>query len=53
MPINRAKEKLEEYRTTGQISHPVLGISRTFFVQGDLAEALNMPTLRRLADRER
>src|SRR5580698_3138385 len=44
MPINRAKEKLEEYRSTGQISHPVIGISQTFFVQGDLADALNMPT---------
>jgi S1-C subfamily serine protease len=44
MPINRAKEKLEEYRTTGRISHPVLGVSQTFFVQGDLAEALKMPT---------
>jgi S1-C subfamily serine protease len=43
MPINRAKEKLEEYRTTGKISHPVLGISKTFLVQGDLAEALRMP----------
>ena len=28
MPINRAKEKLEEYRTTGHISRPVLGIYR-------------------------
>jgi putative serine protease PepD len=44
MPINRAKEKLEEYRTTGHISHPVLGVSQTVFVQGDLAEALSMPT---------
>jgi S1-C subfamily serine protease len=43
MPINRAKEKLEEYRTTGRISHPVLGVSQVLFVQGDLAEALNMP----------
>jgi len=43
MPINRAKEKLEEYRTSGHISHPVLGVSQTFFVQGDLAEELNMP----------
>jgi S1-C subfamily serine protease len=43
MPINRAKEKLEEYRATGQISHAVLGVSQTLFVQGDLAEALNMP----------
>jgi S1-C subfamily serine protease len=44
MPINRAKEKLEEYRTTGHISHPVLGISQTFLVQGDLAEALSLPS---------
>jgi S1-C subfamily serine protease len=43
MPINRAKEKLEEYRTTGKISHPVLGISQVFLVQGDLADALKMP----------
>jgi S1-C subfamily serine protease len=43
MPINRAKEKLEEYRTTGRISHPVLGVSQTLFVQGDLAQELNMP----------
>ena len=44
MPINRAKEKLEEYRATGRISHPVLGISQVSFVQGDLADALEMPT---------
>ncbi len=50
MPINRAKEKLEEYRTTGQISHPVLGVSQTFFVQGDLAEALEHADFRRFAD---
>jgi S1-C subfamily serine protease len=43
MPINRAKEKLEEYRTTGHISHPVLGISQTYPIQGDLAEAIDMP----------
>ena len=43
MPINRAKEKLEEYRTTGRISHPVFGVSQTFFVQGELADALKMP----------
>jgi S1-C subfamily serine protease len=43
MPINRAKEKLEEYRTTGKISHPVLGVGQTLWVQGDLAEELNMP----------
>jgi S1-C subfamily serine protease len=44
MPINRAKEKLEEYRTTGKISHPVLGVGQTFLIQGDLAEELNMPS---------
>jgi S1-C subfamily serine protease len=44
MPINRAKEKLEEYRTTGKLSHPVLGVSQTVLVQGDLAQELNMPT---------
>ena len=43
MPINRAKEKLEEYRTTGHISHPTLGISQVLFVQGDIAQELNMP----------
>jgi S1-C subfamily serine protease len=43
IPINRAKEKLEEYRTTGHISHPVLGISQVVLVQGDFAEELNMP----------
>jgi S1-C subfamily serine protease len=44
IPINRAKEKLEEYRTTGHISHPVLGITQVFPVQGDLAEELNLPS---------
>jgi S1-C subfamily serine protease len=43
MPVNRAKAILEEYRTTGRISHPVDGISRVQFVQGDLAEALQLP----------
>ena len=43
MPINRAKEKLKEYRTTGHISHAVLGISQAVLIQGDLAEELNMP----------
>jgi S1-C subfamily serine protease len=43
MPINRAKSMLEEYRTTGQISRPVLGISETYPVSGDLAEALELP----------
>jgi S1-C subfamily serine protease len=44
MPVNRAKSILEEYRTTGRISHPVHGISRVQFIQGDLAEALQLPT---------
>ena len=44
MPINRAKEKLEEYRSTGQISHPVLGVSQSILIQGDLAEALELPS---------
>ncbi|HWE49615.1 MAG TPA: trypsin-like peptidase domain-containing protein [Bryobacteraceae bacterium] len=44
IPIDRAKEKLEEYRSTGHISHPVLGVSQVVLVQGDLAEALEMPT---------
>lgn len=44
MPVNRAKAILEEFRTTGQISHPVHGISSTVFVKGDLADALNLPT---------
>jgi S1-C subfamily serine protease len=43
MPVNRAKAILEEYRATGRISHPVHGISRVQFVQGDLAEALQLP----------
>ena len=43
MPINRAKEKLEEYSKTGQLSHPVLGVSQTLLIQGDLAEELDMP----------
>jgi S1-C subfamily serine protease len=44
IPIDRAKEKLDEYRSTGHISHPVLGVSQVVLVQGDLAEALEMPT---------
>jgi S1-C subfamily serine protease len=43
VPVSRVKSILEEYRTTGRISHPVLGVSRVLFVQGDLAEALNLP----------
>jgi S1-C subfamily serine protease len=44
MPIGRAKSMLEEYRTTGQISRPVLGITDTYPVSGDFAEALDLPT---------
>jgi len=44
IPINRAKEKLDEFRSTGHISHPVLGVSQVVLVQGDLAEELNMPS---------
>lgn len=43
VPVSRVKSILEEYRTTGRISHPVLGVTRVLFVQGDLAEALNLP----------
>jgi S1-C subfamily serine protease len=43
MPINRVKAILEEYRTTGRISRPVLGITETYPVSGDLAEAVELP----------
>ena len=43
IPINRAKEKLEEYRNTGHISRAVLGVSQVVLVQGDLAQELGMP----------
>lgn len=43
VPVSRVKAILEEYRTTGRISHPVLGVSRVLFVQGDLAAALSLP----------
>ena len=43
IPINRAKEKLEEYRTTGHISRAVLGVSQVLLVQGDLAQELDLP----------
>jgi len=43
MPIGRAKAMLEEYQTSGRISRPTLGI-QTFFVAGDLAEMLELPT---------
>lgn len=44
MPINRAKSMLEEYRSTGQISRPVLGVTETYPVSGDFADALELPT---------
>ncbi len=51
MPINRAKEKLEEYRTTGHISHPVLGVSQTQFDTGRSGRGARDAALRRPADR--
>ncbi len=42
MPINRAKAMLEEFRTTGHISRPVLGV-QAYPVAGDLARALRLP----------
>jgi S1-C subfamily serine protease len=42
MPINKAKAMLEEYRTRGRIARPVLGLV-TVFIEGDLAEELNLP----------
>ncbi|MDQ6677798.1 MAG: trypsin-like peptidase domain-containing protein [Acidobacteriota bacterium] len=43
MPINRAKVILDEFRSTGRITNPVLGV-QSIFVQGELAEALSLPT---------
>jgi S1-C subfamily serine protease len=43
MPINRVKSILEEYRATGRISRPVLGVIQTYPVSGDLADALELP----------
>jgi S1-C subfamily serine protease len=42
MPINKAKAMLDEYRTRGHIARPVLGLV-TVFIEGDLAEDLNLP----------
>ncbi len=42
MPVNRAKAMLEELRTRGRISRPMLGIT-VLHVAGDLAEALELP----------
>jgi S1-C subfamily serine protease len=40
MPINRAKSMLEE--TRGHVTRPFLGV-KTVLVQGDLAQALDLP----------
>jgi S1-C subfamily serine protease len=42
MPINRAKAMLDEYQARGQITRPWLGV-KTVLVQGDLAQALDLP----------
>jgi S1-C subfamily serine protease len=42
MPINRAKNMLEEFQKHGRISRPVLGIKEVW-VTGDLAEMLELP----------
>jgi len=43
MPINRAKEVLDEFQSRGHISRPTLGIT-TVWISGDLAEALELPS---------
>ena len=42
MPVNRAKEMLDEFQARGHISRPTLGIT-TVWISGDLAEALDLP----------
>jgi S1-C subfamily serine protease len=42
MPISRAKMMLDEYKAHGKIIIPVLGV-QSFFISGDLAEALELP----------
>jgi S1-C subfamily serine protease len=42
MPINRAKAILEEFQAKGHVSRPFLGV-KTVLVQGDLAQALDLP----------
>jgi len=42
MPINRAKEMLDEFQQRGHISRPTLGIT-TVWVSGELADMLNLP----------
>jgi len=43
MPINRAKEMLDEFQAHGHISRPTLGIT-TVWVSGELAEMINLPS---------
>jgi S1-C subfamily serine protease len=43
MPINRAKEMLDEFQARGHVSRPTLGIT-TVWISGDLAQALELPT---------
>ena len=42
MPINRAKAMLDEFQKSGHIARPLLGV-KTVLVQGDLAQALDLP----------
>jgi len=43
MPVNRAKEMLDEFQARGHISQPTLGI-HTVWISGDLADALELPS---------
>jgi S1-C subfamily serine protease len=43
MPINRAKEMLDEFQQHGHISRPTLGIT-TVWVSGELADMLRLPS---------
>jgi S1-C subfamily serine protease len=43
MPINRAKTMLDELQKNGHISQPTLGV-KTFYVAGDLADELRLPS---------
>jgi S1-C subfamily serine protease len=42
MPINRAKNMLDQFQKNGHISRPVLGIKEVW-ITGDLAEMLELP----------
>jgi S1-C subfamily serine protease len=44
LPINHAKAILDEYSRTGRVSRPTLGILQVLPVDGELAEALNLPS---------